>query len=163
MPVNNSNITLQDFAAIVPAFKNFKDPVNIKGLISGRLSSLRFQKMELKYGKSVIFNADLDLSGLPNIEETFVYAQINELKADKSDIQDVVSNLTKKPFVLPKELNQLGTVSYKGNITGFFSNLVAYGNLNTNLGSVSTDVLLKFENMLKDLTYNGTVKSSSIS
>ena len=161
VPVNNSNITLQDFAAIVPAFKNFKDPVNIKGLISGRLSSLRFQKMELKYGKSVIFNADLDLSGLPNIEETFVYAQINELKADKSDIQDVVSNLTKKPFVLPKELNQLGTVSYKGNITGFFSNLVAYGNLNTNLGSVSTDVLLKFENMLKDLTYNGTVKSSN--
>jgi len=161
VPINNSNIVLQDLATIVPEFKDFKQPVSLQGLISGRLSSLRFQKMELKYGKSLVFNADLDLSGLPNIEETFIYAQINELKVDKSDLQDVISTLTKKPFILPKELNQLGTVNYKGNITGFLGNLVAYGNLNTNMGSVSTDILLKLENGLKDLTYNGTVKSNS--
>ena len=77
-------------------------------------------------------------------------------------MQDVVSAFTRKPFVLPKELAQLGTVKYTGNITGFFSNLVAYGNASTNIGSVSTDILLKFENELRDLTYNGTIKSRNL-
>jgi len=80
---------------------------------------------------------------------------------ESSDIQDIISGLSKKPFLLPRELNQLGKVNYKGNITGFLNNLVAYGNLNTDMGSISTDILLKFENMLKDLNYNGTVKSSN--
>jgi hypothetical protein len=41
--------------------------------------------MELKYGKSLSLNADLDLSGLPYINETFIYGQVNELKADKRE------------------------------------------------------------------------------
>ena len=160
-PIKNSYIALSDLSAFSPNFKGFKQAISVQGLISGRISSLRFEKMKLKYGKSLLLNADLDLSGLPNIQETFIYAQINELNAESSDIQDIISGLSKKPFLLPRELNQLGKVNYKGNITGFLNNLVAYGNLNTDMGSISTDILLKFENMLKDLNYNGTVKSSN--
>ena len=160
-PINNSSISFGDFSAFIPEFKGINKSVTLKGQVSGRISSLRFKKMELKYGKSLSLNADLDLSGLPYINETFIYGQINELKADKRDIQDIVSGLTKKPFVLPKELNQLGTVIYKGNISGFLSNLVAYGNLKTNMGSISTDILVQLENKFKDLNYNGTVKSNN--
>ena len=160
-PIDNSVIDLADFAAILPELKNLKEKVNLEGLISGRISSLRFKKMILTYGKSLSMNADLELSGLPNIQETFIYGQINELKADKFVIQDIASGLSKKPVILPKELNQLGKIKYSGNITGFFSNLVAYGNLNTQLGSISTDILLKLENQLTDLKYNGTIKSTN--
>lgn len=160
-PINNSSISFADFSAFIPEFKGINKSVTLKGQVSGRISSLRFKKMELKYGKSLSLNADLDLSGLPYINETFIYGQINELKADKRDIQDIVSGLSKKPFVLPKELNQLGTVIYKGNISGFLSNLVAYGNLKTNMGSISTDILVQLENKFKDLNYNGTVKSNN--
>ncbi len=160
-PIDNSVIDLADFSSILPELKNLKEKVNLEGLISGRISSLRFKKMILTYGKSLSMNADLELSGLPNIEETFIYGQINELKADKFVIQDIASGLSKKPVILPKELDQLGKVKYTGNITGFFSNLVAYGNLNTQLGSISTDILLKLENQLMDLKYNGTIKSTN--
>lgn len=160
-PIDNSTIDLADFSAILPELRNLKEKVNLEGLISGRISSLRFKKMILTYGKSLSLNADLELSGLPNIQETFIYGQINELKADKFVIQDIASGLSKKPVILPKELDQLGKIKYSGNITGFFSNLVAYGNLNTQLGSISTDILLKLENRLMDLKYNGTVKSTN--
>lgn len=160
-PIDNSVIDLADFAAFVPELKNLKEKVDLKGLISGRISNLGFKKMILTYGKSLSLNADLELSGLPNLQETFIYGQINELKADKSVIQDIASGLSKKPVILPKELNQLGKIKYTGNITGFFSNLVAYGNLNTQLGSISTDILLKLENQLMDLKYNGTIKSTN--
>ena len=105
------------------------------------------------------YYADVDVSGLPNLNEAFIYGQINDLYFRKSDLQDFVSQLSRKPFVLPKELDQLGLIRYKGNITGFLNNLVVYGNLNTNLGSVSTDILLQLENQFKDLKYNGTLKS----
>ena len=160
-PISNSFFTFNDLSALIPELKDFKQTITLKGLIDGRISSLHFKKIGLKYGKSMSLNADIDLSGLPNIYETFIYAQINELKTDKRDIQDFVSGLTKKPFVLPKELNQLGTVNYKGNITGFLSNLVAYGNLKTDMGSISTDILVQLENKLKDLKYNGTLKSNN--
>jgi hypothetical protein len=160
-PITLSTIALSDLTAFVPQFKNAKGSATIKGLVSGRISSLRFQKMEIKYGKSFLLNADLDINGLPDIQEAFIYGKINELDLPKTDVQDLVSELSNKPFVLPKELDQLGLVKYKGNITGFLSNLVAYGNISTNLGSISTDILLKLENHLTDLTYNGTIKTSN--
>ncbi|MDD3078377.1 MAG: hypothetical protein PHH37_04625 [Paludibacter sp.] len=161
VPIQESYVSLNDLSSFVPGFKNQHKTISFTGKFSGLMSSLHLHDLEVKYGKTVQFNADIDLSGLPDIEETFVYAQINQLKADKNDIQDLVAAIRNKPFILPKELNQLGIMGYKGNISGFFSNLVAYGNLTTNVGSVSTDILLQFENMLRDLTYNGTIKSST--
>ncbi|HLP06243.1 MAG TPA: translocation/assembly module TamB domain-containing protein [Paludibacter sp.] len=158
-PIETSRVALADLSAFVPELKNTRGAATFSGVVSGRLSSLHFRQMNIKYGKSFEMNADLDISGLPNVSDAFIYGQVNELKVEKSDLQDFISDVTRKPFVLPKELNQLGVVRYKGNISGFLSNLVAYGNLNTNLGSISTDILIQLENHLKDLKYNGTLKT----
>ena len=160
-PIAPSYVALSDLKAFVPEFKNVTGVATLKGKLSGRISSMRFKKMEIKYGKSISLKADLDINGLPNLSEAFIYGQINELNVKSADVQDFVSQLSGQPFLLPSELNKLGVVKYKGNITGFLSNLVAYGNLSTDLGSVSTDILLKLENDLKDLAYNGTVKSTN--
>jgi hypothetical protein len=160
-PITDSYITLNDLKTFIPEFKNVRGIATLKGLVTGRMSSLRIQKLEVKYGKSFLFKADVDINGLPNLNEAFIYGQINELHFAKNDVQDLISDLSKRPFILPKELNQLGLIRYKGNITGFLSNLVAYGNLNTNLGSVSTDILLQFENNFQDLKYNGTVRTGN--
>lgn len=161
-PISNSHIAFSDLKAFVPEFKNVRGAASISGLITGRLSSLHFQNIQIKYGKSFLFHADLDINGLPDSRELFLYGQIKDLQVEKADVQDFVSEISGKPFVIPNEVNQLGLIRYKGNITGFLNNLVVFGNLNTNVGSVSSDILLKFENRLKDLSYNGTIKSGSL-
>jgi hypothetical protein len=160
-PLKVANIALSDLAAFIPELKHTKGVASVKGLLSGRISSFRMQQLEVTYGKTFMLQADLDVSGLPNLDEAFIYGQINDLHFDKSDLQDFLSDISRKPFLLPKELNTLGLIRYKGNVTGFLSNLVAYGNLNTNLGSVSTDILLQLSNDFKNLTYNGTIKSGN--
>ena len=160
-PIHDSYISLSDLKSYIPDLKNVHGVATLNGLITGRISNLKIQKLEMTYGKSVLFNADLDVSGLPNLDEAFIYCQINELHAQKGDVQDFISQLSRKPFVLPKELDKLGLIRYKGNITGFLSNLVAYGNFNTNLGSVSTDILIQLENKFRDLKYNGTLKTNN--
>ena len=161
-PIKSSRIAFSDLKAFVPEFNNLKGSASFKGLITGRVKSLHFEKMEIKYGNSFLLNADLDVNGLPDLREAFIYGQIRDLHFEKSDLQDFVSDLTRKPFLLPDELNELGLLHYKGNITGFLNNLVVYGNVLTDIGNVSTDVSLKFENQLKNLAYNGTIKSDNL-
>ena len=160
-PIKLSTIAFSDFSAFIPEFKGVKGKATLEGLITGRISGMRFEKMKIKYGNSFELNADLDVNGLPNLSEAFVYGQIKDLHLEKGDLQDFISDITRKPFILPKELNQLGMIHYQGNITGFLNNLVLYGNLNSNVGSITTDISLKFANQLKDLAYNGTIKSNS--
>lgn len=161
LPINASYIALSDLKSLVPSLKTVQGIVGIKGLVSGRISSLHLKKMELKYGKSLLINTDLDINGLPDLDDAFVFGKINEFYAEKADLQDFISDLTNKPLILPPLIDQLGRLSYKGNISGFLNNLVLYGNLQTKVGSVSTDILLKLENSLKDLSYNGTIKSTN--
>jgi len=161
-PIKLSTIAFSDLKAFVPEFKNVKGKATLKGLITGRIKNLRFEKMEIKYGHSFLLNADLDVNGFPDLRESFVYGQIKDLQFEKNEIQDFISQLSHRPFVLPTELNQLGLIRYKGNITGFLNDLVLYGNLNTDVGNISTDFSLKFDNELKNLAYSGKIKSTSL-
>lgn len=159
--IKASRFAPKDFSGLVPNLKGMKDYVTLKANVSGRISSFRIQKMELNYGNAMSIKTNLDLNGLPKIDETFIYADIKDLHVNKGSVQDFISQITNKPFVLPKELSRLGVVKYTGNISGFFSNLVAYGNITTDVGSLKTDILVQLENELKDLKYNGTIRSSS--
>lgn len=160
IPLDKSVVTLSDLSPFVPAFAKARSQVSVKGLFSGRISNLRAKQLEVKYKKSFLMRADVDINGLPDLSDAFTYLNLHQLTLKPAELQDLVSQLTGKPFVLPGELTRLGTLAYKGNITGFLSNLVAYGNLHTDLGSVSTDILLKLENHFKDMSFNGAVKTT---
>lgn len=156
-PLKYSKIYFSDISALSPDFGNIVGHASVTGDFSGKFSSIRLKNLEIKYGKSFLLQSDIDLNGLNNIEDAFVYAVIKDMKVEKNAIQDFVSDITRKPFILPDELNRLGIISYNGNITGFFSNLVAFGKFNTNLGAISTDILLKFDKSMKNLDYNGNI------
>lgn len=162
IPVSKSEIYLSDLSAFVPAFEHLVKPVELSTTISGSIANLKVKDLSLKHGRTLKFKTDIELSGLPDIEQAFVYTNIKNLAIDKSEIQDVISKITHKPFVLPKELNNLGIVNYKGNITGLMNNLVAYGKLKTDIGNISTDILLKFDNAFKDIEFNGKLSTNSL-
>lgn len=163
IPVYNTFIALQDLKAMIPQLTGMHQKIHLNGLITGKLSSLRFRNVKLETDNSFKLDGDLDVNGLPDIEESFVYGQIKSLQISNAELQDIISQLRGKPFILPKEFTSLGLLSYTGNITGFINDIVAYGNLKTNIGSISSDISLKFENKLQDLTYNGTLKTSEFS
>lgn len=159
--IKPSQVALNDLSAFVPNFSNMKDPVSIQGKLNGRISSFRLQDLELKYRNSFNLKANVDLNGIPRIDETFIYADVKDFRINKGEAQDFIAKISKKPFVLPKELSRLGTIKYNGNISGFFSNLVAFGNITTDVGTLKTDILLQLENNMRDVRYNGTVQSNS--
>lgn len=162
IPVKAATISFHDLAAFVPGFRGLHEIIKVDALLTGRLASLRLQDMKVEYGESFRFDANLDVSGLPNLEESFFYGTVNQLQINKAELEDLVARIDNRPFVLPKEFNQLGLISYRGNITGFLSDLVAYGNLNTNIGSISSDISIKFQNQLQDILYNGRLRTNNL-
>lgn len=159
--IHPSSIHLADLAPFFHNLKNVTTPVRLQGKVRGAIAGFSLKGLEVKYGNSLTLKTDLDLNGIPNLEETFIAADIKNFQVNKNEAQDLIAKMLNQPFILPKELGRLGNVKYNGNISGFFSNLVAYGNINTDVGNLKTDILLQFENSLRDLHYNGTITTSN--
>ncbi len=160
--LNNTQITLSDVAPLLPAFQGMDALVFIEASANGYLSNLRVPKIKINYGESFLLNASLNLSGLPDLDEVFLYGDIKELKLQSADMENFLTDVTDRDFNLPEVLKTLGAVNYSGNISGFLSNMVLYGNLQSHVGDISTDILVQFENDFQDIRYNGTVESKSL-
>ncbi len=160
--LHSSYVKLDDISPVIPRLKNMQAVATFETTISGQISNLHIQGIKIQYGESFIMNGDLDLNGLPDLEQAFVYGDLKQLRLNATDTEEFISDLIQQPYRLPEEIKRLGTLQYQGNITGFFSNLVIYGNLRTNIGSLSTDISLEFYNDFKDVNYNGTLQSSGL-
>ena len=56
----------------------------------------------------------------------------------------------------------MGYISFAGNITGLFNDLVAYGEFNTGLGSIRTDLAIVTDFESFDINYSGQVQASEL-
>jgi len=160
IPITDARIALNDLKAFFPGFAGSTESATINALLTGRFSNLKVQDISIDYGKTFKLEASVEVSGLPNLEESFIYSRVNRIQFNHSELQDLVSRIQNSPFYFPKEMREFGIISYQGNISGFLSNLVAFGIFKTDLGNISSDISLRFENQLHDLYYNGSLKTA---
>ena len=153
---------LPDFKYFVPALAHFRQQAFFEVNLDGSINNLKVSNLMASLGNGISFDGDVEVTGLPKLEDAFFFGSINSLDFDKYAIQDVVANFSKKPFVLPKELNGLGECNYTGKITGFLSNLVLYGKLTTDVGVLTTDISLELFDSLSNLRIKGSVGSKQI-
>jgi hypothetical protein len=157
-----SNIYLPDLRFFSKELNNLRQPVEISGTIKGKVSNIKASALNVKYGDNISFLGNFQISGLPSIHEIFIFANIDYLKFNKNGLQDIIANLSQTPTVLPQEFSHIGNCTYKGQITGFIGNMVAYGKLQSGIGQISTDVSLQVSKDFKKLAINGLIKSSHL-
>lgn len=155
-------ITGKDIACFVPSMRYLDFPIEIEADVNAASNNIDLKKFIVRYGKDIYIDAAVQLAGINNINELFIYANFNSISAKVPALENVIADITRKPFVLPKEVRNLRQVEYTGNISGFFTNLVAYGKLRTDIGTVSTDIMLEFDTETKDLSYSGNLRSPQL-
>ncbi len=158
--ISHANINLSDFKYFVPELEHLKKEASIEAKIDGTLDDLKATNLRVKYGQTLSLSADVQATGLPDIQNTYFKGAINHIRFDKASVQDIIANVAKKPFVLPDEMENLGTCNYSGDITGYTTNLVLYGNLYTKIGDIRTDVNLKIRNNFNKFIINGRIGSN---
>ncbi len=143
LKVKQGSISDKDIKFFVPGFEAFKGNLRFSGGINGKISNLKGKNLNIEIGRSTKLKLNFSIDGLPDTKEAFLFVDIKSFSTDVADLQKILKGAGVKKLVLPEALSKLGTIRYKGNLTGFFTDLVAYGTLNTNLGKITTDLGLK--------------------
>ncbi|HRH65984.1 MAG TPA: hypothetical protein PLU53_06790, partial [Bacteroidia bacterium] len=154
---HHSTVSFADIAYFAHDLWGMDDSLNIDGNFKGTVNRFKGKNVTLKFGATSFFKGNISMSGLPYIEETYMDIQADEIRTNHKDI----SSIPLPPFnethhiEVPDNLKSLGEVLFKGKFTGFFSDFVAYGNINTAIGYISSDINLKYDPGSKVSVYKG--------
>jgi hypothetical protein len=154
----NSTISFTDIAYFAGDYLwGIHNTVKLTGDCKGTVSRFRCKNVLLEYEKQTLFKGNVALTGLPNIEETYFDILAEQVTSTKRDVETIpVYPFDSGSHVrLPENLSQLGRVNFKGKFSGFYNDFVAYGNINTALGYLSSDINLKFNPSKKKEFYKG--------
>jgi len=142
----NSHLGLQDLEYFIPVFREKKlldrfssvDRIELSGNLKGKINNLRGSDIQLVAGQNIYFSGDVRLRGLPDWENTFIDLEVDQLRTHISDIAAVLPDVN-----LPSNYERLGNINFNGKFTGFPYDFVADGSLNTEIGSMKTDINMK--------------------
>lgn len=150
---DDSNIDSDDLAYFAPALKNWKKKFQLKGKAVGTIDAMKCSEMIVRTDGGTLLDGDISLTGLPEINETFIDLKAKNARTTYNDALSIFPAI--KRMTVP-DLRKLQFVDFTGNFTGFIRDFVAFGTIHTNLGALKSDLNLKLPNG-KEPIYSGTL------
>ena len=158
--LDKSLLSTSDLQYFMPFTEGINESVWLSGKILGTIAELRGRNIRMSYKNSTYLDCDFDFSGLPNIENTFIYIGVNSLETNARDIEKfkIKGN---SAFVIPPAVYNLGNIAFDGSFTGFTTDFVTYGEIRTIQGNLRTDISLRPDKSRK-YRIRGLLKGSQI-
>ena len=100
------------------------------------------------------------LQDLSHPQDAYVFGTLSELTATTRGVGFLVRNLSHDYNGVPPVLERLGNVSFRGEVSGYFTDIVTYGQLHTDLGGVNMDLKLSSDKSKGLFAYSGAVKTT---
>lgn len=149
---NASTVFPEDLALFVPEAKVMTQPFQLNGKLNGFVHNFRFTDMKVLSGNSVL-KGTLDMEGLPNINETFIFLELEDSRVDFNDLAFAIGDR----FV--PQLTPIGRVSLDGEFLGYPTDFVAKGTFHSKLGKIESDINFKVnEKDFNRSEYSGELK-----
>ncbi|MBQ3575994.1 MAG: hypothetical protein IJA28_01085, partial [Coprobacter sp.] len=158
--LDNSEIVLSDFSPFVPKLKDFNTPTNVTCRINGYANHLILDTLGVNYNDGgLVASGYGSIDNLfPEPKDAFLFGNMSYLNINSKSVINILNDMG-------IELNNysvirnIGNISFNGEISGFVSKLVTYGNVKCGIGNVSADMLLESD---EGLNFKGKVKSNNI-
>lgn len=157
--IRQSHLNFIDIGFFARPLFNLDIPLELTGKIKGPVSNLKAKKLDVHYGKKTQLSGNFDITGLPDIDETFFKLDFTTLTSTYSDLSEIpIPPASEKKFIpLPDIVQKLGQVQFRGNFTGYYYDFVSDGNFSTALGKLETDISMKNVANPDQCTYSGQV------
>ncbi|MDF7813579.1 translocation/assembly module TamB domain-containing protein [Hymenobacter sp. YC55] len=152
-----SRLYSDDIAQFAPqqSVRDLKETVLISGEATGYVRDFHTKNLDIRYGKNTHVVGNIGVEGLPNFKESFVEMKLQPSVVDGRDIRRYIP-ASGWPYV-----QRLGLVKLKGQFLGFYNDFVANGSFDTALGSVVSDVNLKFKTDPRLSSYEGDIRTTN--
>ncbi len=158
--LDRSLVSLSDLQYFAPFVSGMNESVWLSGKILGTISELRGRNIEVSCLDSTYLDCDFDFSGLPEIENSFIYFGVNDFRSSADDIEKI--NIPGNgPVKLPDFIHKLGAISFDGTFTGFTTDFVAYVKIRSDQGLLKTDISMRPEESNR-FRVNGLITGSDI-
>lgn len=146
--LEKSLINSSDLSYFLPIPEGLNESVWLSGNFIGTVTELRGRNINLSFRNYTSLDCDFDFSGLPKIENTYIYIGVNSLRTNAKDF-DKIKLAGNEYLSVPEILYRLGEISFDGSFTGFTTDFVTYGKIRTSQGNVRTDISLRPEESKK--------------
>ncbi len=153
----DSFIDSDDIAFFAPAMKSWKKEIKLEGKVRGTVNDLVGRDMVIQAGNSTVLNGDISLTGLPDINQTFIDFTARDFRTTYDDAVTIVPSLRR---VTAPDLRRIRYVNFQGSFTGFIRDFVTYGTIQTNLGTVKSDLNMKLPRG-KQPVYSGKIETDN--
>lgn len=161
MKANFKNATLysRDVAYFASDLFPIDININLNGNIKGRVNNLKAKQLAIKAGKATYIKGDFDIQGLPMLNKTFLDLNFTQAFFNKADLDYIIAKVTnQKGKLIPDAVNKFGNINFKGRLTGFTNDFIAFGEFKTKLGRITSDVNMKIASNGKP-SYSGSIKT----
>lgn len=157
-------LNMKDVTYFAEDINGFNELFLIKGKVRGFVNDLNGSGLEVSYGKNTQFIGDISISGLPDINQSYIHFDAQKLSTTKEDIEHFpIPPFNNPSFLkLPKELAKLGVINYKGKFDGIINNFVTYGTFKTDIGSLKTDMQVRDNPKTKLVEYSGSLSTTNL-
>ncbi|MDH5604582.1 MAG: hypothetical protein OEY51_11610, partial [Cyclobacteriaceae bacterium] len=147
----DSRLASADLDLFVPGLKNMPEKFILSGKLEGRFGNFRFSDFMISIGRQTSFSGQAHVSGLPDTENTFLNIEVTRSAIFVPDLSGYLHE------DLKNTLRNTKSMSFNGQLLGYPSDFVAFGNFNTEFGRIDSDVNFKIKNNSSRAEYSGRV------
>ncbi len=162
--LKDTYLNFRTIGKIAPALTDSRLAFFLSGEVTGSVSNIRTSSLNVTSESGQTFiDLGTKLIGLPDIKETMVIADISRCYTTSNDVASIISSINNTPPVpFLTRLPPLVQYSFKGGFTGLLTDFVADGEINSSLGKVHLDALLKPEQDKNGIAFKGNVKTTDL-
>lgn len=157
--IPNARICLQDISPFVPLFRSYTDVLNVDAHLGGTINSLDLKQLKIHSGERIKVSAQVHVEGISDLKNTYLFGKIEEMKIAPEGFAELLRNLSITSENLGNITQRLGQVQFNGEISGYFSDLVSFGLLKSDLGNIRTDLKIGQDTIRRKATFNGKIKT----
>jgi len=154
---DDSYVDSDDLAFFAPSMGTWKKKISLKGNVRGTVDDLVGKELIIQAGNNTVLNGDITLTGLPDINQTFIDFKANNFRTTYGDVVTIIPAMRR---VTIPDLRKLQYVNFKGSFTGFIRDFVTFGTIQTNLGTVTTNLNMKLPRG-QEAVYSGTIATTN--
>ncbi len=158
MEVDFSNATVDsdDIGYFASDLKTWKKNILITGKIKGSVSDLGGKNIRINAGLHTVLKGDIHLAGLPDINKTVIDFKSNDFSTTYPDIITFLPSLRK---INNPRIDRIENLHFVGNFQGTIHNFITSGTIQTNLGTLVTNVSMQIPDN-RPAVYSGNLLTS---
>ncbi|KAA6324389.1 hypothetical protein EZS27_026280, partial [termite gut metagenome] len=153
-----SYLTLQDIASFVPPLANFQEKIHVQISANGSINQLGYSDWQISMEDCLKFNGSFFMKDLFSPANTYISGKVSELVVYQEGMDFLLRNI-KTTSKIPILIKRLGEISFQGEIIGYFTDFIARGDVNTELGAMNANLKLNLDKKENQLSYSCMVQA----